>query len=197
MEPEGWADAELEARAALTRRHLRLMLRACLPIALLAGAFSPLSRAQELLSGDEQNVVNFAFATQLGSGVYSVSGRTLQIYRLPFGHTLKSTDDSGFGIKLTLPVTLGFLDFELQDVANGTLGHQCPDPANKPTVMDRVIEMFPYTIELALGASRAQLRRGFIAFGRKTRVTRSTFELQTHRADHGQRRVERAGRQQE
>ncbi len=121
MEPEGCADPELEARAALTRRHLRLMLRACLPIALLAGTFSPLSCAQELLSGDEQNVVNFAFATQLGSGVYSVSGRTLQIYRLPFSHTLKSTDDSGFGIKLTLPVTLGFFDFELQDVANGAI----------------------------------------------------------------------------
>ena len=85
MESEGGADAELEARAALTR-HQRLMLRAYLPIALLAGAFSPLAQAQSLLSGDEQNVVNFAFATQLGSGVYSVSGRTLQIYRLPFSH---------------------------------------------------------------------------------------------------------------
>ena len=120
METEGSTDAELEARVALTR-HQRLMLRAYLPIALLAGAFSPLAHAQALLSGDEQNVVNFAFATQLGSGVYSVSGRTLQIYRLPFSHELRSTDDSDFGIKLTLPVTFGFFDFELQDVANGAI----------------------------------------------------------------------------
>jgi hypothetical protein len=90
-------------------------------IGLLAATLSPVARAQTLLSRDEQNVANFAFATQLGSGVYSVSGRTLQIYRLPFSHTLKSTDDSSFGVELTLPVTFGFYDFELRDIANGDI----------------------------------------------------------------------------
>jgi len=94
--------------------------------ALLAIATAPMACGQSLLSGDEQNVVNFAFATQLGSGVYSVSGRTLQIYRLPFHYQLKSADDSAFGAMLTLPVTFGFYDFELQDVANGDI----------PTVVD-------------------------------------------------------------
>jgi hypothetical protein len=56
-------------------------------IAALAITQSPVASAQSLLSGDEQNVINFAFATQLGSGLYSVSGRTLQIYRLPFAMT--------------------------------------------------------------------------------------------------------------
>src|SRR5262245_2619090 len=87
----------------------------------LATATAPTASAQSLLTRDEQNVVNFAFATQLGSGVYSVSGRTLQIYRLPFSHTLKSGDDSSFGVVLTLPVTFGFYDFELQDVASGDI----------------------------------------------------------------------------
>jgi hypothetical protein len=90
-------------------------------LVLIAAAHAPVARAQSLLSRDEQNVANFAFATQLGSGVYSVSGRTLQIYRLPFSRTLKSADDSGFGIELTLPVTLGFYDFELQDVGDGDI----------------------------------------------------------------------------
>ena len=90
-------------------------------IALLTVAQSPGAVGQSLLSGDEQNVANFAFATQLGSGVYSVSGRTLQIYRLPFHHELKPLGESGFGAALTLPVTLGFFDFELQDVANGDI----------------------------------------------------------------------------
>src|SRR5262245_14633306 len=87
----------------------------------LATATAPTARAQTLLTRDEQNVVNFAFATQLGSGVYSVSGRTLQIYRLPLSHALKDSDDSAFGVVLTLPVTFGFYDFELQDVANGDI----------------------------------------------------------------------------
>ncbi len=91
---------------------------------LLAAAIAPAAYAQSLLSLDEQNVTNFAFATQLGSGVYSVSGRTLQIYRLPFSHTLRSTDDSNFGVKLTLPVTFGFYDFELQDIEDGDIPTQ-------------------------------------------------------------------------
>ncbi len=81
-------------------------------LVLLAVIQTQVVHAQTLLSHDEQNVANFAFATQLGSGVYSISGRTLQIYRLPFSHTLKSTDDSDYGVELTLPVTFGFYDFE-------------------------------------------------------------------------------------
>jgi len=90
-------------------------------IAVLAITQPPVARAQSLLSGDEQNVINFAFATQLGSGVYSVSGRTLQIYRLPFRYDLKPVGESGVRVALTLPVTFGFFDFELQDVANGDI----------------------------------------------------------------------------
>jgi ABC-type dipeptide/oligopeptide/nickel transport system permease component len=39
----------------------------------------------------------------------------------------------------------------MKNIANGTLGHQCPNPETKPTVMARIIEVMPYTIELALG----------------------------------------------
>lgn len=90
-------------------------------LVLLAFTRSPEARAQALLSRDEQNVVNFAFATQLGSGVYSVSGRTLQIYRLPFSYALKPEEDSNIGMKFTLPVTFGFYDFKIQDVADGDI----------------------------------------------------------------------------
>ena len=105
-------DRRAASRQSRQSRLLQLLL------ALLTVTQAPVTRAQTLLSRDEQNVANFAFATQLGSGVYSVSGRTLQIYRLPFSHTLKSADDSGFGIELTLPLTFGFYDFEVQDIAN-------------------------------------------------------------------------------
>jgi ABC-type dipeptide/oligopeptide/nickel transport system permease component len=54
----------------------------------------------------------------------------------------------------SLPEQFGIF---LRNVANGTLGHQCPDPANKPTVMDRVVEVFPYTIQLALGGMAVAL----------------------------------------
>ena len=39
----------------------------------------------------------------------------------------------------------------LGNIANGTLGHQCPNPEGQPTVMDRIVEVMPYTAELAVG----------------------------------------------
>jgi peptide/nickel transport system permease protein len=47
----------------------------------------------------------------------------------------------------SLPVQLGIF---FKNVANGTLGQQCPNPKTKPTVMARIIEVMPYTLELAL-----------------------------------------------
>ena len=38
----------------------------------------------------------------------------------------------------------------LGHVADGTLGHQCPDPEHKPTVAARIFAVMPYTLFLAL-----------------------------------------------
>ena len=38
----------------------------------------------------------------------------------------------------------------LKGVVDGSLGHQCPDPKGKPTVMDRIAEEYPHTVWLAL-----------------------------------------------
>lgn len=35
-------------------------------------------------------------------------------------------------------------------VLDGTLGHQCPDPEQKPTVADRIADVYPHTLVLAL-----------------------------------------------
>lgn len=35
-------------------------------------------------------------------------------------------------------------------VLDGTLGHQCPDPENKPTVMGRIADVYPHTVALAI-----------------------------------------------
>lgn len=69
----------------------------------------------------EQAVVNFGFATQLGSGIYSLSGRTLQVYRLPFGYSLPHDDDARLRIRLAFPFTIGFFDFKPVDVVDAGL----------------------------------------------------------------------------
>ncbi|HSN72690.1 MAG TPA: hypothetical protein VLT59_14335, partial [Steroidobacteraceae bacterium] len=70
------------------------------------------------LSADETNVVHFAFATQLGSGVYVISGRTVQIYRFPFAVQLREPGADRVGVRLTLPVTIGFIGFKPIDVVD-------------------------------------------------------------------------------
>ena len=52
---------------------------------------------------------------------------------------------------LDKPLPAQFATF-LGHIADGTLGHQCPDPKNKPTVAQRIEEVMPYTIELAIAA---------------------------------------------
>lgn len=51
---------------------------------------------------------------------------------------------------LDKPMVAQFAGF-MGNIADGTLGHQCPNPASKPTVMARVIDVLPYTVWLALG----------------------------------------------
>jgi len=46
----------------------------------------------------------------------------------------------------SLPVQFGRF---LGSVADGSLGHQCPDPKGKPTVMGRILEVYPHTVALA------------------------------------------------
>ena len=51
---------------------------------------------------------------------------------------------------LDQPMTAQFGIF-LENIANGTLGRQCPNPEQKPTVMHQILAVMPYTVELALG----------------------------------------------
>ncbi len=60
--------------------------------------------------------INYVFATDLGSGVYDLDGRTLQIYQLRWRHDLREATPEKFGIRLELPVTFGFFDFKPVDV---------------------------------------------------------------------------------
>ncbi len=60
--------------------------------------------------------LNYVFATELGSGVYDLDGRTLQIYRLTYEKPLREVDEDTLGVNFVLPITFGFLDFKPFDV---------------------------------------------------------------------------------
>lgn len=72
-------------------------------------------------AADDQPL-SYAFASQAGSGIYSVEGRVVQIYRIPVSFDVKPLEEeSRWGVSLALPVTFGFYDYKAADVLEGQL----------------------------------------------------------------------------
>ncbi len=99
---------------------------------------------------------------RLGSGALAVVGVSLLVFLFlhlvpgdPIDHLagdnatpeLRHQIESCMGLDESLPDQ--FVTF-LGHVADGSLGHQCPYPEGKATVMGLVLEAMPYTIALAL-----------------------------------------------
>jgi hypothetical protein len=68
------------------------------------------------LSDSPSPILNHAFATQVGSGIYKVGERTAYIYRVSTSVPFYSPHDGRWSLRLRLPLTFGFFNFELRDV---------------------------------------------------------------------------------
>lgn len=68
----------------------------------------------------DTGLADFAFASELGSGIYRIGAQTLQVYQLSPGYRLRYAERPGKrpGLRLLFPVTLGFLDFTSQDLVH-------------------------------------------------------------------------------
>ena len=69
---------------------------------------------------DKEELVNYAFATWLGSGIYKSGARRMAIVRMPLRYTLRIPEEAKPGIKFLMPVTLGYYDYKNSDVDFGT-----------------------------------------------------------------------------
>ena len=76
--------------------------------ALLATAPAAATAASPAPAGDRA-FASYAFASEFGTGIYEFNGRSLQIYRIPLAFERE-------GWRLTLPVTVGLVDFSSTDV---------------------------------------------------------------------------------
>ena len=94
----------------------------CGAFALSAGA-APAQTSPTTPSTYDTQFANYAFASELGSGVYESNGHTLQVYQFLPTYGLRAAEPRGGrpGIKLMLPITLGFLNFQPIDLAHGQL----------------------------------------------------------------------------
>jgi hypothetical protein len=92
-------------------RKLALTLTCVLP-ALAAGAAEPPT------GGSDLPFASYAFASEFGSGIYDIGGRTIQIYQLPLSFQLRepTPGNSPPGLTFLAPITFGFFDFKPQDL---------------------------------------------------------------------------------
>lgn len=76
--------------------------------------------AEPPASGADTGYANYGFASELGTGVYEINGSTIQVYGFTPGYRLRDAQPDGGrpGIRLIFPVTVGFFDFQLQDLAH-------------------------------------------------------------------------------
>jgi hypothetical protein len=78
------------------------------------------ARTTGAATATDTRLANFAFASELGSGIYEVGGRTIQVYQLQASYKLRPTSPHTAppGIRLVLPVTVGFFNFQPGDLVH-------------------------------------------------------------------------------
>lgn len=98
--------------------HCRVLMRwlIALGLGLACGAAYAQTAAETQEDEAVGQSINYVFATDLGSGVYDLGGRTLQIYRYTYRKDLRTTRENHPGVRFVLPVTAGFFDFSPVDV---------------------------------------------------------------------------------
>lgn len=65
-------------------------------------------------SPEAASPTDYGFASELGSGIYNIAGRTIQVYQIPLGFEMRPPllGQNPPGINLLVPFTFGFFNFQ-------------------------------------------------------------------------------------
>lgn len=73
-------------------------------------------RAQEV-----EHLFNWYYASVYGTGAYKIGEESVAVLRLPFTYTVRKPNEEQWGLKLTLPVSAAFAEFDLRSFDLGQL----------------------------------------------------------------------------
>jgi hypothetical protein len=115
------------------------------------------------------DLVNFAHVANTGFGGFSLSGRSVQVYRIPFSYSMRSLEEHSLGVRLTLPVSFGFHNLK------ATI-----DDEVRPLERLRTLTFVP-GVELQLPLTEETVLKPFVeaGFGRETEASGTTVYLYT------------------
>jgi hypothetical protein len=71
-------------------------------------------------SDEDRNVVNYAYAVFFGTGTYEIDDQKAFIFRVPLSYGIREPSPDQPGIRLLLPVLLGFYDYDNDGVLQGS-----------------------------------------------------------------------------
>lgn len=91
--------------------------------------------------------LNYGFSTYLGTGIYRVADREVQIYQIPFSYEFETAASDKWQITLRAPVTLGFYDFKASDILDSGL----PDEATTFSFVPGIEALYPVKNNWLLG----------------------------------------------
>ncbi|MGD2139833.1 MAG: hypothetical protein PVH25_05520 [Burkholderiales bacterium] len=97
------------------------MLRKCLAATSLCLAIVGNVFAQTRTVEDDQELLNWYYAATYGTGIYSAGDRTVVVLQAPFSFSLRESSEDQWGLRITLPISLGFYDFDLGEVVDNGL----------------------------------------------------------------------------
>jgi hypothetical protein len=162
----GGRDAPQSGRPLVASLGLALILAAGSAATLSATAVTPAT------SGSDLDVTNYAFASELGSGIYSIDGRTIQVYQIPLGFQLRPAERRRPppGINFLIPITFGFFNFQPTNLLRLDIPTHIGAVSLEPGValdywMSDSWHLYPYAKSGTTFATSAQVNAVIYGFG--------------------------------
>lgn len=103
---------------ALMSGKFQVSTRHVLVAAILTIGTSTSVRAFDTLSVDR---LNYSFATYLGTGIYKAGDQNVQVYQIPLSYQLQAVDAENYGIKINVPLTIGYFGIDTSDIIDDGL----------------------------------------------------------------------------
>lgn len=159
---------------------------------LLTGLLAaPLAQAQQpelRYVQERQDLVNWYYAATYGTGVYTTGDRTVAVLQLPLSYTLREPEEDRWGMRITLPVSIGFYDYHFDDILDEGLPQGLSTMSFVPGLeLEKQItsrwRLKPY-VSAGAGNLRAPIMRGYTMSGcaagsvsAKTRTSSSLWSI--------------------
>lgn len=89
------------------------------------------ANAQTRVVEDDEQLFNWYYAAIYGTGIYTAGDRTVAVVQAPLSLSLRERGEDQWGLRLTLPVSFGFYDFDFDDLANQGL----PDRVSSMSIL--------------------------------------------------------------